>query len=201
MADTLIFRGVTIRYVDLRRDEAGTFNRIHMSADLSGPLREAMEWDQIPQSIAGPVKLVGEIAAKSFKLTPNDKELKKHGIELSCNQVIDFKAAPRKNDEGEIVGHQLRFVLVTADTTAEAAIGHFLRTVGTTVAQLSVAYSVQGSLFGNSEAKQSAEASEAGDDETDADETEPEPEVGGTLASVSSMKRKQQPTNGGVRVV
>jgi hypothetical protein len=144
--DSIIFRNARIRYVDLRRDdEAGIFTRVHLSSDLSGPIEQQMGWGEIPEGCTS-AKLAGVLQCRHFVLTPTDKALQQHEIQMECSQVGDFNVAGIKDDEGELTGYDLRFILRTIENGATGILENYLRTVGGAPAALKVSYEVQETL-------------------------------------------------------
>lgn len=141
----ILFRGSKIRFIDLRRDEDGVFARVHLTADYSGPVQEEMGWEPVQESITS-CKLVGRLAALNMVLTPADAKLSRNEIQLECSEVLDFQLASVKNDSGDITGHELRFVARTVEAGAVALLENWLRVIGTSPANVKVAYAEQGEL-------------------------------------------------------
>lgn len=179
---TLIMRGARVRYVDVRReDEAGVFTRLHLAADLSDPVREFMEWDEIPDCVSS-CKLTGQITARSLSLTPNEKPLQQHAFDIECSDVSDFAVAALKDDDGEVCNHELRFIARSVEIGAAAKLDAYLRTVGGGVGQLRVSYVKQESL----------DLAAAEDPETD-----PEPietDGAGAIAPAAVMRHRERVT-------
>lgn len=165
----ILFRGTTLRYIDLRRDEGGSFTRLHLTADYSEPVQEAMGWEPIPESVTT-CKLSGKINAVSMVLTPTDKALQRNEIQMEASEVGDFTLAPTKDDEGSITGHELRFVLRTNESAAWAALGQYFVTIGQGTAALKVTFAEQGTLDGEDRQGNLVEMPDATADDEDEEE-------------------------------
>lgn len=140
------FRGAEIRYLDLRKDEAGVFARMHMTADFSKPVQEAMGWKDVPESIPSG-KLSGALAATHMILTPNDKSLTKYEMQFDVSEVKDFSFTSETDDDGRITGRKIRFVVVSPSVGIEAHVGNWLRAVGGVSAACKVGYAKQETLY------------------------------------------------------
>jgi hypothetical protein len=160
MADTIIFRGARIRYVDVRREkEGGVFTRLHLAADYSPPVREAMDWGDMPECVSS-ARLNGALTAQNLILLPNAKELRQHEIQVECTEVNDFAVHSLKDDEGEYAGTELRFIARSVQPGVAAILENYLRVIGNGDGQLKVSYVKQGKLFGEDEKKETAAATE-----------------------------------------
>jgi hypothetical protein len=144
MAQKIIFRGAFIRYADIRRAKEGgeVFTRIHMSCDFSDVVREQMEWDDPGDSVKM-AKLTGELCAREFLLTPGDKALKQHELEIAINDASDFQVVMLKDEDGEPSGRQLRFIVRSPGDGVEALVGQYIRRVGIHEGQLKISYEPQ----------------------------------------------------------
>jgi len=143
---SLIFRGVQLRYFDGRyKDDAGYFTRLHLQADLSDPIREHFGWGQIPEGLTT-AKFVGALTSRNLVLTPNDKALRQHEVQMECSEVGDFAATSETNDEGEVTGHRLNFIARSVESGAATRLEQYLRTVGRGDAALKVSYEKQEKL-------------------------------------------------------
>ena len=142
----VIFNGVEIRYLDVRRDEGGVFSRIHIAFNPSDPVMEAMGWDPWPDSIPrGP--LTGRLAGTHVIITPTDKSLKQHEVQFGVNEVRDFSFTSETNDDGHIIARTIRATLVSAERIA-ALIENYLSIVGEASAVAKIGYTAQPSLPG-----------------------------------------------------
>jgi hypothetical protein len=128
---TIIFRAAFIRYADLRtKEEAGCFARIHFTSEMSRPVLEAMEWEPIPDCFES-TKLTGELTARSLILTPNQKELRQHEIQMECSDISDFQLFRIQGEDGESTRTELRFIARVREPGAIARIENYMRLVGT----------------------------------------------------------------------
>ena len=167
----ITFRGTRIRYIDIRRDEAGVFTRVHFSAQYSTPVQESMGWDEIPESISQ-CKLTGQLNASMMILTPHDPALAAYERQLSINEVSDF--AVHRTQKDESTRTELRFIARTPADGMVAIIEDYFRAVGDAEAALTVRYSEQAEL----------------DEQEDLPLAEGEDDGANTLASVTTMKRR-----------
>ncbi len=147
MSDQITFRGAIIKFFDVRQGKEGgdVFCRIHMSSDYSEQVREKMEWEQIPESITD-CKLSGSLLATNFILTPGDKQLRQHELNFDISSVEDFSVVALRNDDGDICGRELRFVVRTPKDGVEGFVGNYIRRVGRHAGALKIRYSVQEEL-------------------------------------------------------
>jgi hypothetical protein len=155
----LIFRGCSIRYVDLRYDEKSktVYCKLNLTAELTKPVREAMQWGEVPHGFLS-CDLEGSVIATHFILTPNDKELRSRELQMAAKDLGSFKLM-RVNDDQEGASHsELRFQLTTTAEGAEAQIGEYLRMAGKAEGQLRVNYEEQAELDMESEEKQTGAA-------------------------------------------
>ncbi len=142
----ITFRGAYIRYADLRyREEAGAFVRLQLTSDFTDEVKEKMDWTDVPKHIES-CKLEGALRAKFLVLEPNEKELRKFPLQIELNEASDFQLAPIRNDEGEIMRHQLRFQASTTQKGAIAAIEAYIERMGTHVGKLVLDYIKQEEL-------------------------------------------------------
>lgn len=148
---TITFRNVHLRYYDGRRkDESAPFVRLHLTADYSKPVAEAMGW---PETIGDGVtdgSLSGRMAAVALILTPNDKMLKSRELQIECSEVSDFRfVAEKDEDTGRVVSAELRFIARSNQKGAAALLEDYWHAVGAEDAQMKLSYTkaaVQGTL-------------------------------------------------------
>lgn len=190
---TMVFRGAYIRFGDQRfdADNGIPFYRIHFTSDFSEPVMEEMSWSPSVGVISG--KLTGEIPATKLVLVPNGTDMKKFGIELEAQEVVDFQFFRMLNGDGDIESTELRFTAITKQKGAARKIEDYLNTVGQGVAQLKVGVDVSAQ-----EDLPLAEKQERLISDEQAAETKAED--GGTLASAANAaggthQRKQRPEN------
>jgi len=144
MSETITFRGCFIRHADIRQGREGgdVFTRIHMSAEFSDTVRDKMEWEDPGDSITS-AKLTGELLAQNFILTPGDKALKQHELQIAITDASDFQVVQLRDDEGEPAGRQLRFIVRSPGDGVEAQVGQYIRRVGRHEGQLKISYEPQ----------------------------------------------------------
>jgi hypothetical protein len=194
---SVTFRGAEIRYLDLRQDEAGVFSRIHMTADLSEPLMEAMGWAKVPDSISTG-KLSGAMAATHMILTPNDKEFAKHEMQFNVSEIKDFTFTCEKNDEGRVTGRSVRFVVVSADNGLPVLVENWLRQVGGVSAAAKVGYAVQENIpLQQEESNKVVSFSEAGRRELAQASAAEKPTTDNDLNRMGSGREKKKQVRGG----
>ena len=169
---TMTLRGVVIRYADLRFEREGAvFCRLHLQADLSGPVLAEMDWDAIPDGITT-AKLTGKLTARTLTLTPSGKDLERHRIEIECSDVADFAVVPEKGEDGEVSSHRLNCIARSQEIGAISKVEQYRRLIGDGPATAHLAYEKQAGLFDAGTAEQ-----QAGDSDDDQDE----PTIGGPL--------------------
>jgi hypothetical protein len=140
--EKLIFRGAEIRYSDTRKDEGGVFVRIHMTADFTEVVREAMGWNVGTFSKG---KLVpNDLCATHISLIPDEKSFRNHAIDLEITNMSDFEYFEVKDEDGN-VSHEVRFIVRTPVEGAETKVANYMRFAGAS-AQLRVNYQVQDPL-------------------------------------------------------
>jgi hypothetical protein len=127
----IIFRGAFIRFSDLRaKEESGVFARIHFTSEMSAPVIQAMEWGPVPDCMES-AKLTGTLTAHNLVLTPNQKELRQHEIQIECTEVSDFQLFRIQGDDGESTRTELRFIARVVEPGAISRIENYMRLVGT----------------------------------------------------------------------
>ena len=184
---TLTFRGGFIRYFDCRLQEGGPFTRLHLTSDLSEPIREAMGWPAIPAEIES-CKLSGSLAGDNMVVTPADKALKQYEFQLGIGEVGDFEIA--RIQDGEAKRTELRFKVRTASASAAAQLFDYLASVGQAPAAMRIKYAEQQSLTEEEAAAASAEP--AKQEVTD----EEQPPLDNSLNAMGSGRTKQKQRRG-----
>jgi hypothetical protein len=147
VAENITFRGAVLKHFDVRQGKEGgdVFVRIHMSADYSDQVCEKMDWEPLSESIKE-CKLTGELLATNFILTPADKQLTQYELNFDISSVEDFQVVALKDDEGDVCGRELRFVVRTPKDGVEAFCGQYIRRVGRHAGALKIGYTVQEKL-------------------------------------------------------
>lgn len=124
------------------------FTRLHVSTDYSDTVARKMEWpDEIP-SVVKQGKLSGLLSLSNFILTPNDKALRQHEINLKAHEASDFQLVRSggNEEEGEAPKTELRFIMRTPDIEAPARLGAYFNQIGEGTASLKLDYAQQEKL-------------------------------------------------------
>lgn len=110
-------------------------------AEFSAPWtehnREAGNWDELPETVSGSIKLVpGDLAASNFEFIPGNG-MEAHAVSLACSGATDFRCfVPIK--EGE--PRELRFKLKTAALDAGLRLEGYGRTCREATGKLNISY-------------------------------------------------------------
>lgn len=195
--NSISLRGAFIRSVHLSNpDDGEKAVSVQCTADFSTPVIEKMKWGQVadgtgeftPINIDGVVsscKLKGGLLATNLILTPSQREMKKHELDLDISWLGDFQAVVTKDREGEPTNTELRFTFESTSKDAAALLESYVNHLGREKCLMKVAYTKQ-LVLGESE------DAEGDDGQETLNDGEDEPvEVGaGTLASARAMKSK-----------
>lgn len=139
--EKLIIRGAEIRHLNMPIPKEGSpFVRLHLRADLTEAIQEAMGWEEIPMCVASAAKLPGELNCTSVEILPNGSNLKQYERCLQITAAEDFRAVPIKDDDGDIVDHALELTLKIADYDSMLAAITMANAIGRATCQLSVSY-------------------------------------------------------------
>lgn len=190
----LIFRGASIRFVDLRYDDKSktVYTKINLTAAFTEPIREAMQWGTPPAGFAS-AKLDGEFTASNFILTPNGRELKQHELQMNAKEIGSFDLIRVKGDDGESARNELRFQLLTADPLASGLLAQYLAAIGKGEAQLRVNYEQQGELEMAAEDQQERLISEEQAADTEEAEDGPALAPATLMGGTHQKSRRKQP--------
>ncbi len=187
----LLFRGAIIRHFDVRAGEDGIFARIHVTSDFSSPVREALDWDDVPDCVPS-CKLTGKLDGRYAVLTPNQPPLRQHELQISVSDLSDFQLHRIQGKDGESARTELRFIARTVQEGAAGLIENWMRRVGQETASLRIEYQIaeQKELFdkpdgGSEEQMTLGGQPEAAGEVIDAEY--PEGNGGPALASVVQM--------------
>lgn len=195
MSNNLILRGAFIRSVHLSNpDDSKKTVSVQCTADFSTPVIEKMKWGQVadgtgeftPINIDGVVsscKLKGALLATSLILTPSQKEMKKHELDLDISWLGDFQAVVTKDREGEPTNTELRFTFESNSDKAAAQLENYINHLGREKCQMKVAYTKQLILGESQEGEVDAQQT------TNDGEDEPVEVGAGSVASAREMKR------------
>ena len=129
------------------------------SAAWNKKAADALEWSELPDSVSG-ADLDGDLAASILELTPSDKPLAKHAIELDITRVHKFEAVRLELEGKQGKGHRLevRFKVSFVAAAACELLESYMLTVGEGKSTLTVSYAKQGSLALTPEQQQAASA-------------------------------------------
>lgn len=143
MAEQITFRGCLIRHFDFRRKEKVCFVRIHLTADYSTPVREKMDWSEMPVSITS-AKLSGELNGTHFVLTPANKEMRQHELQLDINSADGFEfISSQPKEEGGSRNTKLNFIVHTSKLGAETQVAGYMRAMADSEGALKISYTKQ----------------------------------------------------------
>ena len=137
--EKITFRGAHIVNFDMRQSSNGetSFVRVHMRADFSDPVREAMGWDPRPEGWGGG-SLDGELAGVEMMLKPSQGELGKYAFKMPIRTVKNFELIVKGSDDEE--EEILAFTVETNAKRAYAPLGLWVENIGTAKAALTVTY-------------------------------------------------------------
>jgi hypothetical protein len=142
---SLTFRNVHIRFFDVRRKKDGPpFIRIHLSADLSAPIRTAMGWSIGEGQDRG--NFGATVKCTHLMLSPNQLPLLVGGreIQIGCDDASDFGFVERIDKDGSSKGIDLLFVVRSTDPEACAKLDDYWRATGDIDSQMKLAYTLIG---------------------------------------------------------
>jgi hypothetical protein len=146
MGNVITFSNVEVRYFEVRKKEgAPCFVRVHVAADFGERIAEQMEWSEIPDCV-GTCDLAGEIHASHMTLTPSEKALRGHEVQISVISADSFQCVEIRTEGGVRSGRELRFRLVSADPNAAALLAQYMQRVGDASGDLTVSHVVQEKL-------------------------------------------------------
>lgn len=138
----LILRNTRINTVDLRKQkESMPFVRVHMSADLTPPICEAMGWT-MPGPGIDSGKLAGSLVCTHLLMIPSEKALGDTQFDIA--ETDDFSFTGEVLQEGKRVRPaQLHFVVRSNSPTAAAEWETYWRRLGDTGVQARISYTPQ----------------------------------------------------------
>lgn len=142
----LTFRGAYIRFFDTRQAPNGesTFIKINMSADFTDKLREAMGWDDLPDSFrSGPLDTeplaVNNIVMKA-------KAGLEQSFDMATRHIKEFAVVRRKDKKGDSTHLEIDFQVVTDEAGAYTTVGDFISAAGKGKGTLIATYTEQATL-------------------------------------------------------
>lgn len=114
----MIIRNFSFDSFTAAMEENGPIYRLHCSADLTSNVAEDMSWDvlndqsKLREGLNGGAPLTGGLTVAEFKVTPNDRALKKNSLKLTGgHQIVNFKLSTPKVDGVRQL--EMRFILKT----------------------------------------------------------------------------------------
>lgn len=153
------FRGATVRYYDTRKDDGGAYCRIYFSARADQEVRKKMGWGITQDPKKGDIvsdpwpsvgeqsgKLAGVLSSNTFILTPKDKELSKHEVEIACHKVSDFAFKVETDSNGNTKGVTINFCVRSSSPEASVKIDRYFRNIQDALGELKIDYVKQETL-------------------------------------------------------
>jgi hypothetical protein len=143
MPETILFRGVILRDMDLRQAAKGasTFVRMHCVADFTDTVRDAMGWKDLPKSYSGGKPDNSTLTGVEMTMRPNGNELKKYGFSIPISQAKDFEVVTVKEKDEEV--RQLKFTIETTAKKAYRTVGDYIEAIGQGRGQLKLSYATE----------------------------------------------------------
>jgi len=154
MANIILFSSAFIRTASMALDEGTKRIRVNVTSSWTKEVRDKMDWAEPdkPKGFTGrtvdeaasSIDLEGEIQARNLSLQPNDKELKKLGIEFEIAEAKNFQLVTIT--DGNQTRKELRFQIVTTAAGALGEIERYADSVGQGKGELKISYVKQGAL-------------------------------------------------------
>lgn len=143
MPETITFRGAVLRDMDLRQAAKGasTFLRMHLVSDFTDVIREALEWEDLPDSYKDASPKDAVLNGVKLHVKPNGRELNQYAFSMPIRQVKDFRVNTIKEGEEEI--RQLSFTVETNVKKAYSTVGKFIEAVGLAKCQVKIEYATE----------------------------------------------------------
>jgi hypothetical protein len=140
MSDLLQFPTVVLK--SFSRNKNG--GHAVFSSTFPKSIGDHMGWNGFPTG-ATSVKLEGELAGRSMKLTPKDGPLSKWTVTFDINKVSEFQAFRLESEGTRGKGHriELRFSVAFADTEGCRYLEEYMTNAGEAKASLEVSYTKQ----------------------------------------------------------
>lgn len=131
-----------------KRGEGGPMTVAECSAPWTERNRDAGGWDDLPETIAGGVKLIpAEFAAQHIEFIPANG-MEKSAFSIDASSAEDFVCfVPTKDGEER----ELRFTIKTPATDAVHMLETFLRSLGEASGQLNITYAEEPKKKGKDE--------------------------------------------------
>lgn len=158
MASRVNLPGVRIKKFSsvLNKETGRVETTIQLRTEWTKKIMQRMRWQEFPSWTENPLKLRGELIAKSLKITPVSKALANEAIEFKIHSAANFKAYRITEQNSTHV--ELDFEIKTAADDVEALCGAYLRRIGEAPSTMMIEYERQMEL---------GEPEEASDDNDD----------------------------------
>ena len=192
--EKLIIRGAEIRHLNMPVPKEGSpFVRVHLRADLTEAIQEAMGWEDIPMCVASAAKLPGELNCTSVEILPNGDNLKMYERCLQITAAEDFKAVPVKDDDGDIIDHALELTLKITEYDSMLTAITLATAIGRATCKLSVSYEqpAQGKL----ELAHEAGVDDGDGDQPDLESAGEDAELGQTFEEALEAAEEREPSD------
>ena len=127
---------------DMRQSPNGesTFVRLHMRADFSEPVMEAMEWEPRAKGHGGG-DLIGDLYGVKMALKPSSRELAQYGFQMPIRHVKDFKLVVKKGKGKDAEEEEeLTFVVEISAKRAYQTLGKWIENIGKEKGLLTIEY-------------------------------------------------------------
>lgn len=127
MSETIRFTGVELD--KFARDGKGV--TATFSATFTSDVQAKMNWTEIPECLTG-ADLEGELACISLTITPSERALSKHEIDLDLAQIHSFKTVRREIEGKKGKGHrtELWLKVFTTDMKGARKLEEYMLTAG-----------------------------------------------------------------------
>jgi len=186
----LQIRGTAVSYCDIRRDEVGTFTRVHCESDLTAAVANFFSWEILKENdaiISGPksMKMDNELALTTFSLEPTDFN-GKNVLEFDAERVSDFSINRVKTEAGG-TATKLRFTVRSRAKGTSATIERFMESIGEGVGLLKLTYPK------NAQSEMFASDGATAEPETETDEPIEKEVRGPVLASAREVGERSRP--------
>jgi hypothetical protein len=144
MSDTITFTSAVLESFS----RSGSGGRAKFSAALTDKVRSALGWTgEIPDYFTGGTP-EADLHAVEAELVPNEKQLHKHRVGLSIQQVHRFELVRLELEGKKGKGHrlELRFDVKFGDTRGCEKLEKYMQTIGEGKGSLTVTYTPQQDL-------------------------------------------------------
>ena len=148
MPDKLTFPTVTLLSFT-RKPTRGTAK---LSGSVTAAISKAMGWTDIPEC-ATSTSLEGELDVSLAMLTPKDKALERHAVDLDCSKVSKFQLVRRELEgkKGKGYRQELHFVVWFSDPNGARKLEQYMLAAGKSTLVISYTkQAVQADLPGTS---------------------------------------------------